>query len=175
MMLRLGLVAALSFLGWSCSGDEEKASEPVANEEGGGKLPETPGADAGAPGALPGAEDPAAAGALGNVNPSQEPAPAPQAGGADYNAQAAAPAAEGATDHVVKVGALNVRKGPGTKHAVVRTLKKGEKVQSWGCKKNWCKIGEGEYVSKKYLKQIVNLLLKVLVGSSHRELFLLEN
>ena len=150
MMLRLGLVAALSFLGWSCSGDEEKTAEPVASEEGGGKLPETPGADAEAPGALPGAEDPAAAGALGNVNPSQEPAP--QAGGTDYTNEPASAAPAGATDHVVKVGSLNVRKGPGTKHAVVRTLKKGEKVQSWGCQKNWCKIGEGEYVSKKFLK-----------------------
>lgn len=150
MMLRLGLVAALSLMGLSCSGDDEKAQEPVSAEEG-GKLPEAPGADAGTPGALPGAEDPAAAGALGSVGAGQEPAPAeapqPAVGG---EATAAAPA--GATDHVVKVGALNVRKGPGTKHAVVRTLKKGTKVQSWGCEKNWCKIGEGEYVSKKFLK-----------------------
>lgn len=150
MMLRLGLVAALSFMGWSCSGDDEKAQEPVSAEEG-GKLPEAPGADAGMPGAMPGAVDPAAAGALGSVSPGQEPAAPAQ----DYKPAAVgseAPAPAGATDHVVKVGALNVRKGPGTKHAVVRTLKKGAKIQSLGCQKNWCKIGEGEYVSKKFLK-----------------------
>lgn len=142
MIRRLGLALSLTLM-WSCSGDDEQQpKEPVAAEQG--KVPDNPGATADAAKA-PEAPAVAAAPAAAAEPEKSTPPPAPAAD--------AAPSAVAGGELVVKVGALNVRKGPGTNHAVVRTLKKGEHVSPVTCEKNWCKLAENEYVSKKFLKK----------------------
>lgn len=150
MILRLGLAAALSLMMWGCSGDEEKAQEPVAAEGGdAAKMPD-------APGAGETAEKPAGEGAADQAatNPMDAAKEAAEKAKAAAETPAPAPAATaGGESMVVKAGALNVRAGMGTKHKVVRTLKKGETVAVAECTKGWCKVGDNEYVSKKYLSK----------------------
>jgi uncharacterized protein YgiM (DUF1202 family) len=88
-------------------------------------------------------------------------APADTDGGApmgDTGSTTSAPAGSAAGDvgggggsMVVTAGGLNVRSGPGTKHKSLRVLKKGTKVSVESCSGNWCRIGDGEFVSKKFL------------------------
>jgi uncharacterized protein YgiM (DUF1202 family) len=148
MMLRLGLVAMLAAASWSCSGDEEQPKEPVTTEPAAATLPDQPGSETTA-------EKPAGEGTADAQAPAPEAtpeaAPAVETSQPNTEAAAAATPAGGGDEMVVRAGALNVRKGPGTKHAVVRVLKRGEKVQAQSCKGNWCQIGESEYVSKRHI------------------------
>ncbi len=138
MILRLCAVLML-MLSWSCSGDDKAAEEPVKPTEE-AKIPDSPGDTAAT------AEKPAGEGA---ATPAEEPAPVEKS---------TSPVAEvkevgtGGGDMTVTAGALNVRSGAGMKNGVVRVLKKGEKVTTAGCSKGWCKLGEGEFASAKYLK-----------------------
>src|SRR5689334_12457668 len=132
MDMRTGLFAgalAALLLVVGCADDAEKAQEPAAAYGKTPAVPHAPGADAGTT-----ADRAAGAGTAGE--------------------QAAEKQAEGAAGGVAMVttSAVNVRKGAGMKSAVVRVLKQGEAVQAQGGEKKWCKIGEGEYVSEKYLK-----------------------
>jgi N-acetylmuramoyl-L-alanine amidase len=143
MILRLGLFLSLLLTSWACSDEPETPKEPVAAEQ---KVPDNPGGEAG--------EAAAKAAGAGQAD-AAAPAPAaePEKSVAAEPAPAPAPAEKAAAgEMVVKAGALNVRNGPGTKHAVVRTLKRGETVSPVSCDKGWCKLAENEYVSKKYLK-----------------------
>lgn len=59
---------------------------------------------------------------------------------------------------VANTNALNVRKGPSTKHKVIRVIKKNTVVTQTSKKGNWSKIKIGSttgYVSSKYLKKSV--------------------
>lgn len=58
------------------------------------------------------------------------------------------------TKIVYNCAALNVRKGAGTKYGVVRTLKKGDKVNVYKTSGSWSKISSSkeEWCSSKYLK-----------------------
>ena len=148
MIVRLGMILSLVLTTWACSGDDEqKPKEPVAAEQDTNKVPDNPGSP-GETAAKPAGEGQANADAAAATPP---PAAEPEKSTPPTEA-VATPAGAGG-EMVVKAGALNVRKGPGTKHAVVRTLKKGEKVAPQSCEKNWCKLAENEYVSKKYLKE----------------------
>lgn len=139
MLLRF-CAALLLTMAWSCSGDDDQApKEPVATEAP-AKVPDSPG-DAGQT-----TEKPAGEGQAAETPPAVEKSTAPAV---EPVKETAAPAAAG--DMVVKAGALNVRSGAGMKNAVVRVLKKGEKVSPQSCDKGWCKLAEGEFVSKKYL------------------------
>jgi hypothetical protein len=151
-MKRFGLVLAMAVTPylWSCSGDDNQApKEPVAAEQDTNKVPDNPGTSGEAAATKP-------AGA-GQANADQAAMPAtPEKSTPDTAAAANTTptpqekaAAEG--EMMVKAGALNVRKGPGTKNPVVRTLKRGEKVSPMSCDKGWCKLADNEYVSKKYL------------------------
>lgn len=148
MSVRLGLFLALMLpLTWSCSGDEDqKPKEPVAAEQ---KVPDQPGMPA-----APSGESEAAKPA-GEGQAAAEAAPAAAAAAAEPEKSVAPteamPAASSQGDMVVKSGALNVRQSPGTKSPVVRQLKRGEHVAPVSCEKGWCKLAEGEYVSKKFL------------------------
>ncbi len=138
MILRLCAVLML-MLTWSCSGDEKAAEEPVKPAEE-AKIPDSPGdAAAAQPAEAPPAET--AAEPPAEVEKSTSPGEVKEVG---------TPAAGG--DMTVTAGALNVRSGAGMKNGVVRVLKKGEKVATQGCAKGWCKLGEGEYASAKYLQ-----------------------
>ncbi len=46
----------------------------------------------------------------------------------------------------------NVRKGPSTKNAVVRTLSKGQTIRAYEEKDGWLRIAEGEWVKKTLVK-----------------------
>lgn len=141
MILRLCAVLML-MLTWSCSGDEKAAEEPVAPAAD-AKLPDSPG-DAGQTAEKPAGE--------GQANADAPPPPVEKSTSPAAEVKEAAPAPAAAGEMTVNAGALNVRSGPGTKNGVVRVLKKGEKVSPASCDKGWCKLGEGEFVSKKYLK-----------------------
>lgn len=52
---------------------------------------------------------------------------------------------------VVDAGFLNVRKGPGTNHSIVKKLQDGALVKIWETAGNWLRIGEGEWVHKAYV------------------------
>lgn len=151
MILRW-VIAVMLPLTWACA-DDEPAQEPVKTDTA-AAVPDAPGGDAGGDlGASPagglagdmgGAAgvggDQGAAGAAAGAGGDAAPAPA-VAGGA----------VGGGNNMVVTVGGLNVRNGPGMKHKVVRVLKKGTTVSVVSCSGNWCKLGEQEYASKKYL------------------------
>lgn len=47
----------------------------------------------------------------------------------------------------VKVGMLNLRKGPGTKYPIIRTLKKGETYFVYAVKNGWYDLGAGQWAS----------------------------
>jgi len=126
MLRRVLFLLPLVLLTWACSDDAQQPQEPVTTEQQ-TPVPDSPGADTGETPAQPAAETPAA-----------QPVEAP--------------AVATANEMVVNVGGLNVRSGPGTKFKSVRVLHKGEKVSAQSCEQNWCKIGEGEFVSKKFLK-----------------------
>lgn len=135
MILRLCAVLTL-MLSWSCSGDDKAAEEPVKPAEE-SKIPDSPGEPAPAPAEAPAetaAEPPAA------VEKSTSPGEVKEIG------------TPGGGEMTVTAGALNVRSGAGMKNGVVRVLKKGEKVATQGCAKGWCKLGEGEFASAKYLQ-----------------------
>jgi uncharacterized protein YgiM (DUF1202 family) len=147
-MLPLAVVA--------CS-DEEPAQEPVAGETA-PAVPDAPGGDMGEAAAKPGEPGGAPEGAPADMGG----APADTDGGApmgDTGSTTSAPAGSAAGDvggggggsMVVTAGGLNVRSGPGTKHKSLRVLKKGTKVSVESCSGNWCRIGDGEFVSKKFL------------------------
>lgn len=143
MVLRLCAVLML-MLTWSCSGDEKAAEEPVAPTAE-AKVPDSPG-DAGQTAEKPageGAADDATAEAPAAVEKSTSPAP--------DHAEVKETGTEGG-EMTVASGALNVRSGAGMKNGVVRVLKKGEKVTVSSCDKGWCKLAEGEFVSKKFLQ-----------------------
>lgn len=53
--------------------------------------------------------------------------------------------------YVYNCDSLNVRKGAGTKYAVVREIKKGTQVNVYETKGSWSRIGTNEWVSSKYL------------------------
>lgn len=122
----------------SCSGTEDgQTKEPVVVEQ---KVPDAPGGDAGetTPKAAGSGDAGHAAKTLTPSQPENEKKP-PVAVADDAGAM------------VVTTGALNVRKEGSSKGAVVRTLKKGEKVRPVNCAKGWCKLSDGEFVGQKFL------------------------
>lgn len=134
-MLKLSVVmfTALVFLA-GCTGGEE-AKEPVAPDNQPPTIPDIPG-DSGES-----AEKPAGAGQAGEVSEKSQP-----------NVEAAREVqSAGAEAGTVNSGALNVRSGPGMKFEVVKVLQKGETVSLTECGAVWCKIGEGQYVSKRFV------------------------
>jgi hypothetical protein len=140
MVLRIGAALALVML-WSCAGDGEVAgSEPVGAVQEAAKIPDAPGSDTG--------EAPVQA-SVGQV--AATPVAAPEAttpADAERSVQAG-----GGQGLLVKVKKLNVRQGPGTDHPVTHTLKKGDLVTPVGCERQWCKLGEGQFVAQKYLSK----------------------
>ncbi len=60
--------------------------------------------------------------------------------------------AKGTKLTVTKCTALNVRKGPGMEHAVVRTLKVGQTVIGYEKSGGWWRIGTDQWASGTYLK-----------------------
>jgi uncharacterized protein YgiM (DUF1202 family) len=141
-MLPLAVVA--------CS-DEEPAQEPVAGETA-PAVPDAPGGDMGEAAAKPGepgAAPEAAPADMGGA-PAETAGEAP-VGDVGKPAGSAAGDVGGGGSMVVTAGGLNVRSGPGTKHKSLRVLKKGTKISVESCSGNWCRIGEGEFVSKKFL------------------------
>ena len=147
MLVRLGLILSLVMLSWSCSGSEDQPKEAVAAD---GKMPDAPG-DGMKPAGEGAAASPEAAAAAAAA--AAAPAPAPSAELAPPPAPTETAAQGGAGSLKVKVGKLNVRTGPGTKFKVARTLKKGDVVSPVSCAKSWCKLGEKEFVSKKFLSK----------------------
>ncbi len=136
MMKVLAFVAAVGFFLTGCTGGDTAPSEPVANDQAAPSIPDSPGESGES------TEKPAGAGEAGATLPATEKS--------QPNVEAAnrsAPPAAG----TVNSGALNVRSGPGMKFEVLRVLKKGEAVNATECGIVWCKIGEGQFVSKKYL------------------------
>lgn len=122
-----------------CTDGNDKASEPVAKDDTPPTIPDMPG-ESGESSAKP-----AGAGEAGTAE-------LPQTEKSQPNVEAAKSSAS-STDGTgtVKTGALNVRSGPGMKHEVVKVLRSGEKVTLTDCGVVWCKIGENEYVSKRFV------------------------
>ena len=58
------------------------------------------------------------------------------------------------TGRVLEAGFLNVRKGPGTNHSIVKKLQDGALVKIWETEGNWLRIGEGQWVHKAYVEII---------------------
>lgn len=150
MRLRWIAVLMLPLAVVACS-DEQPAQEPVAGETA-PAVPDAPGGDMGEAAAKPGEPGAAPEAAPADMGD----APAETAGEAPVgDTESTKPASNAAGDvggsMVVTAGGLNVRSGPGTKHKSVRVLQKGTKISVESCSGNWCRIGEGEFVSKKYL------------------------
>jgi len=159
MIWKYGLIAVMLMLTWSCSGDGgQPPQEPVAatQQPVADKVPDAPG-QAGLTAEKAAGEGQAAAAqaekSLPNMNAAEAAAKAAaDKGMAGQKTDKAPAAAEAAPmDMVVVPGALNVRSGRGTKHPSVRIVKKGEHVKAQDCKTGWCKIGDNEYVSQKFL------------------------
>ncbi|XBH22907.1 SH3 domain-containing protein [Jonesiaceae bacterium BS-20] len=79
---------------------------------------------------------------------SKKPAAKPSA--KKTNLPAAASSSKSKTMYTT--GNLNVRAGEGTKHRVIKSLKKGSKVTVVSTKGKWAKLSTGGYVSTSYLK-----------------------
>ena len=136
-MLRvLACVAVAGFFLTGCTGSDTAATEPVTNDQGSPTIPDTPGESGES------TEKPAGAGEAGATLPATEKSQP----NVEVANRSALPAAG-----TVNSGALNVRSGPGMKFGVVRILKKGEAVNATECGVVWCKIGDGQFVSKKFL------------------------
>ncbi|HQZ13648.1 MAG TPA: SH3 domain-containing protein [Devosia sp.] len=55
----------------------------------------------------------------------------------------------------VTTSPLNVRSGPGTAYDVIDTLRRGERVETRGCRGGWCFVrqsGPDGFVSSRYLE-----------------------
>lgn len=127
------MFTAVVFLA-GCTGGEE-AKEPVAADDKPPTIPDIPG-DSGES-----AEKPAGTGQAGEVAEKSQP-----------NVEAARASQPTAGEPgTVNSGALNVRSGPGMKYEVVRVLQKGEKVTLSDCGAVWCKIADGQYVSRRFI------------------------
>lgn len=59
--------------------------------------------------------------------------------------------ASATTTKTVTASALNVRSGAGTNYKVLRVIYKGHRVNVYETKNGWSRIGNGEWVSSKYL------------------------
>lgn len=55
--------------------------------------------------------------------------------------------------YVYNCDSLNVRKGAGTKYSIIRTIKKGTKVNVYEISGSWARIGTNEWCSNKYLSK----------------------
>ena len=55
---------------------------------------------------------------------------------------------------VVDAGFLNIRKGPGTNHSIVKKLQDGALVKIWETDGKWLRIGEGEWGHGAYIEII---------------------
>jgi hypothetical protein len=135
MLKVLASMITVGLLAIGCTGGNDGASEPVGPDETPPAIPDAPGESGES------AEKPAGAGEAGTDE-------LPETEKSKPNIDAAKGAAGSGT---VDTGALNVRSGPGMKHDVVKVLMRGEKVSVSECGDVWCKIGEGQYVSKKFL------------------------
>ena len=143
MRVRWIALLILPFAVVSCS-DDQPAQEPVAGDASPSAVPDAPGAE------------------VGDTNeqsdnaPSESSAVEPAVGDESVapdtvstNPEIAAEAPTGSM--VVTADELNVRSGPGTMHKALRVLKKGTKVSVENCTGKWCRIGENEFVSKRFL------------------------
>jgi len=129
-------VLAVGFFLAGCTSAEKAATEAVANDQSIPSIPHSPG-DSGES-----TEKPAGAGEAGsNTFPESE------------NVEAANRSVLTPVPGTVSSGALNVRAGPGMKYEVVKVLQKGEAVTATDCGIVWCKIGEGQFVAKKFINQ----------------------
>lgn len=128
----VGLFIAILYFG--CS-DGKETTEPVVSDTNTTSVPDSPGSndksvqDGATPGEVP-------------------PQSSDQAGGITNDS-----AKSNASLMTVTSGGLNVRGGPGMQHAPVRVLPKGSKISVESCTGNWCRISEGEFVSKKFLSE----------------------
>jgi hypothetical protein len=132
MMKVFACVAAVGFFLTGCTGGDSAPTEPVANEATPSN-PDSPGESGES------AEKPAGAGEAGGALPATEKSQP----NVDAASRSGAP---GTTNAYV-----NVRSGPGMKFEVLRVLKKGEAVNATDCGAVWCKIGEGQFIAKKFL------------------------
>ena len=133
MMKVFACVAAVGFFLTGCTGGDSAPTEPVANDQATPSIPDSPGESGES------AEKPAGAGEAGTALPATEKS--------QPNVDAASKAgAAGTTNSFV-----NVRSGPGMRFEIVKVLKKGEAVNATDCGVVWCKIGEGQYIAKKFL------------------------
>lgn len=131
----------------ACS-DDKPAQEPVAGEIAPAAVPDAPGAD----GDTAKPADAAVSDVGGEAGDGSGGATETAASEADATkSTAGADVGVPGSNMVVTADGLNVRSGPGTKHKSVRVLKKGTKVSVENCSGKWCQIGDGEYVSKRYL------------------------
>ena len=69
----------------------------------------------------------------------------------NYKEEITTPTTE--TKYVYNCTSLNVRKGAGTKCAIVRTISKGTKVDVYEISGSWARIGTNEWVSNNYLSK----------------------
>jgi hypothetical protein len=124
--------AAVGFFLTGCTGGDSVPTEPVTNESA-PSIPDSPGESGES------AEKPAGTGEAGTALPASEKS--------QPNVDAASKVeAPGTTSSVV-----NVRSGPGMKFEVVKVLKKGEAVNVTECGVVWCKIGDRQYIAKRFL------------------------
>jgi hypothetical protein len=130
-------VAAIGFILTGCTDGANTPTEPVANDQSAPSIPDSPGESGES------AEKPAGAGEAGAKELPATEKSQPNLDAANRSASTA--------PGTVNSGALNVRSGPGMKFDVIKVLQKGEAVTATDCGVVWCKIGEGQYVSKKFL------------------------
>lgn len=125
-------VATVGFILIGCTGGDTAPTEPVINEAT-PSIPDSPGESGES------AEKPAGSGEAGGALSAKE-------NGQSNVDSASRSGASGTTNSFV-----NVRSGPGMKFEVVKVLKKGEAIKATDCGAVWCKIGEDQYVAKKFL------------------------
>lgn len=131
-------VVAVGIILTGCTDGGSAPTEPVANDQSTPSIPDSPGESGES------AEKPAGAGEAGTKD-------LPATEKSQPNLEAAKGSAASTAAGTVNSGALNVRSGPGMKFEVIKVLQKGESVTATDCGVVWCKIGEGQYVSKKFL------------------------
>lgn len=132
MIMARTLLIALAFLGFvACSSNEPPApTEPVQAEQ---------------PAVVPDAP-----GTAGETAQAPQAAPAPEA----KSTKKEIVETQSSGSLFVSPSLLNVRSGPGMNFKVARTIPHNEKVNVIGTENLiWVKIGEGEYVSSKYLTE----------------------
>ena len=145
MIKHLLISAGLAFMPFACSSDEEETEEPV----------QMPGDEMGMESAElgdPSATDPAGLGADDAAGFGSLPGDAIGSAAADMVGDAASSAMGGEGSLFVRCHVLRVRSGPGMSHKTVGYKTYNEELTSVDASNpKWTKIGEGQFVSRRYL------------------------